>query len=239
MPTVFSTLSPLERYGHNLTALAQQGTFAPLAGQDAVIDRIFQVLSRKNKSNPLILDLDETRRFAIIAEVVRRMATGEAPDPFSRQQVIALDIEALFQNPSDDALSRQKRLKLQQTSLEEKFVQGENESEEEWLERVGEIPLWPQLEEWVAPNLPLERLQSVFIAMRQVPGSYLLFVDHFHRLVAGECDTYPIDAATLLKPALARDHIQLIGTCTLEQYRRHIERDAAIRWRFQEVILPL
>lgn len=52
MPTVFCTSSPLERYGHNLTALAQQGAFAPLAGQDAVIDRIFQVLSRKNKSNP-------------------------------------------------------------------------------------------------------------------------------------------------------------------------------------------
>src|SRR6185312_9953352 len=207
MPIAFSTSSPLERYGHNLTALAQQGAFAPLAGQDAVIDRIFQVLSRKNKSNPLILDFDESRRFAVIAEVVRRMAAGEAPDPFSRQQVIALDIEALFQNPPDDTLSRQKRLKLQQTTLEKKFVQGENESEEEWLERVGEIPLWPELEEWIAPTLPLERLQSVFITMHQTPGSYLLFVDHFHRLVGGEYDTYPIDAANILKPTLARNQI--------------------------------
>ena len=66
----------------------------------------------------------------------------------------------------------------------------------------------------------------------------MLYVDHFHRLVGGEPDRYPIDAATLLKPALARDQIQLIGACTLEQYRQHIERDATIQRRCQEICLP-
>jgi ATP-dependent Clp protease ATP-binding subunit ClpA len=51
----------------------------------------------------------------------------------------------------------------------------------------------------------------------QVAGPFLLFVDHFHRLLEGEWDRYPIDAAPLLKSVLARRQIQLIGTCTVEQ----------------------
>ena len=78
----------------------------------------------------------------------------------------------------------------------------------------------------------------MFIAMHQVTGAFLLFVDHFHRLVGGERERYPIDAATLLKPALARDQIQLIGACTPAQYRQYIERDAAIQRRCQEICLP-
>jgi ATP-dependent Clp protease ATP-binding subunit ClpB len=85
--------------------------------------------------------------------------------------------------------------------------------------------------------MTLERLQSMFIAMSQTPGSFVLYVDHFHRLVGGEPDTYPIDATTLLKPALARGQIQLIGACTLKQYRQHIERNAAMQRRCQEICL--
>lgn len=74
--------------------------------------------------------------------------------------------------------------------------------------------------------------------MHEAKGTFILFIDHFHRLVAGERERYPIDAAGLLKPALARDRIQLIGACTLEQYRQCIECDAAINRRCQEVCLP-
>jgi ATP-dependent Clp protease ATP-binding subunit ClpA len=78
----------------------------------------------------------------------------------------------------------------------------------------------------------------MFITMYQASGSFVLYVDHVHRLVGGEPDTYPIDASALLKPALARGQIQLIGACTLEHYRQHIERDAALQRRFQEICLP-
>lgn len=79
--------APIELYGHNLTRLARQGTFAPLAGQGAVARRVVQVLSRKQKCCPMILDPNEKRRLAIILEIVRQMATGEAEESFSQQQV--------------------------------------------------------------------------------------------------------------------------------------------------------
>jgi ATP-dependent Clp protease ATP-binding subunit ClpA len=78
----------------------------------------------------------------------------------------------------------------------------------------------------------------MFIAMHQAAGSFILYIDHFHRLLGGEPDRYPIDAATLLKPALNRDRIQLLGACTLAEYRQHIERDAAIQRPCQEMRVP-
>lgn len=238
MPTFLNEAAPLERYTHNLTLLAQQGAFAPLTGEEAVIDRIFQVVRRRHKHVPVILDVDETRRWAIVAEVVRRLAVGDAPDPLPKQQIIALDFEALCSNLSDDTAMRRKRRERQYAPLRERLHALSQLSDEEWLARVGDIPLWPSLEEWIVPDMVLARLQSIFIAMHEARGTFILFVDHFHRLVGGERERYPIDAAGLLKPALHRDQIQLLGTCTLEQYRQYIERDAAIQRCCQEVCLP-
>jgi ATP-dependent Clp protease ATP-binding subunit ClpA len=85
----------------------------------------------------------------------------------------------------------------------------------------------------------LERLQSTFVAMRLADGQVLLSVDHIHRLLGGEDQRYPIiDVANLLKPALARGQIQLMGACTLAQYRQYLARDAAVQRRFQEVLMP-
>jgi ATP-dependent Clp protease ATP-binding subunit ClpB len=237
LPTFQSESSPLERYGHNLTTLAQQGAFSPLVGQEALVDRVFQILQRKNKCNPVLLDFDETRRWEVVAEVVRRMDVGDAPDSLCKRQVIALDYEAMFANLSDETLNRlERRKQMLRARLEEKWAWVEQESDEEWWDRVGKLPLWPELEEWIAPTVMLERLQSMFIAMHQSVDSFVLFVDHFHRLVGGERDRYPIDATALLKPVLARHQVQLIGACTLVQYRLHIERDAALQRRCQEVL---
>jgi len=236
MPILLNESTPLERYTHNLTILAQQGDFAPLSGEDVVIDRVFHVAGRRNKNVPVILG-DEGRRWAIVAEVVRRMAVGDAPPPFPKQQVIALDFEALFSNLSDDTAMRRKLREKRIEPLIKKLDQVEPDSKEESA-LLDEMFLWPPLEEWIAPNMALARLQSAFIAMHEVKGTFILFVDHFHRLVGGERERYPIDAAGLLKPALARDQIQLLGACTLEQYRQHIEHDAAINRRCQGVCLP-
>jgi ATP-dependent Clp protease ATP-binding subunit ClpB len=238
MPPVFNDADPLERYGHNLTRLAQQGAFSPLAGQDPVVARVFQVLQRKRKCNPMILASDETRRWAIVAEVVRRMMIGEAADPFPKQQVIALDYEALFTNLSDDILLRQKRKEQMSAFWSEQLTQLKQESDEEWFARVKEIPLLPSLEEYIAPTMAIERLQSMFIAMHQASGSFVLFVDHFHRLLGGESERYPLYAFSLLKPALHRHQIQLIGACTLEQYRFYVEGDSSIHSMCQEICLP-
>ncbi|HLZ55745.1 MAG TPA: hypothetical protein VKR06_02260 [Ktedonosporobacter sp.] len=228
--------SPLERYGHNLTRLAQQGAFAPLAGEEAVIGRVFQILLRNTKNNPVLLDRDETRRWAIVAELVRRMAVGDAPAHLLKCQVIALDYEALCFDLLDDAFSCQERREQKIAPLIEKLSQAELESEEYW-DLLNRLFLPPPLEEWIAPDLVLERLQSMFIAMHQAVDAYLLFVDPLHRLLGGEREKHPIDAAPLLKPVLARRQIQMIGACTLEQYRQHVERDAAMERRFQAIAL--
>ena len=237
MPPMLNESAPLERYGHNLTRLAKRGAFAPLASDEVVVGQVLQVLQRRNKNSPLILASDETRRWAIVAEVIRRMAAGDAPEPLLTRQVIGLDYEALFTNLSDDTLTRQERRKQQFAPFREKLAQAEPDSDEEWA-LLGELFRWPPLEEWIAPTMVLERLQSMFIAMHQAAGSFVLYVDHFHRLLGGEPDRYPIDAANLLKPALHRDRIQVIGACTLEQYRQHIERDAAIQRPCQELCVP-
>jgi ATP-dependent Clp protease ATP-binding subunit ClpA len=237
MPIMLNESTPLERYGHNLTRLAKLGAFAPLAGQEAVINRVFQALQRNNKNVPLIVASDETRRWAVIAEVIRRMAIGDAPSPFPTQQVIGLDYEALFSDLSNDILIRQEQRKRKYAPLEEKLTQAKPSSEEHWT-LLEELFRWPSLEEWIAPTTVLERLQSMFISMHQTAGSFILYVDHFHRLFCGEPDHYPIDATVLLKPALNRDRIQLIGACTLEQYHQHIEWNAFIPRRIQDICLP-
>jgi ATP-dependent Clp protease ATP-binding subunit ClpB len=237
MPTMLDESAPLERYGHNVTRLAKLGEFSPLAGYEAVVDRALQILQRRNKNNPVILASDEMKIWAIVAEVIRRMAMGDAPTPLLMRQVIRLDYEALFSNLSDDIAIRQERREQQFSPLREKLARVQPDSEEE-LALLEQLFRWPFLEEWIAPTMVLERLQSIFIAMYQAAGSFILYVDHFHRLVGGESDQYPIDAFALLKPALARGQVQLIGACTREQYRQYIERDAALQRRFQEICLP-
>src|SRR5260370_37498375 len=98
---------PLERSGHNLTQLARQGFIPPLVGYEVSVARVFQILLQheksRNKYNPLLMDLDEMRRWRVVIEVVHRMAIGEAPDPLPTKQVIALNYEALFTNsPSSE-----------------------------------------------------------------------------------------------------------------------------------------
>jgi hypothetical protein len=185
----------------------------------------------------VILASDETKRWRIVAEAICRMALDNTSDLFLKQQVVGLDYEMLFANVSDDTLIRQSRQKQKMAPLKEKLANAKPDSDEE-MALLAELFRWPSLEEWIAPSMVLERLQSMFIAMHQATGSFVLYVDHFHCLVGGEPDHYPIDASTLLKPALYHDRIQLIGACTLEQYRQHIERNAAIERCYQEICLP-
>lgn len=234
---------PLEHYGHNLTRFARQGVFSPLVGYEASVARIFQILLHQqkviNKYNPLLVDLDEMRRWRVVIEVVRRMAAGEAPDPFPTQQVIALNYEALFANLPAYLSSHSFMVPEQPLPSESEWELALSDSgSEEMLEQLFQQCFvggwWPSLEEWNAPNEVLSRLQWLFLAVRQSEGKIVLFVNHFHRLLGGEHERYQIDARDLLKPTLARHEIQLIGVCTPAQYRQYIERDAAIARRMQE-----
>jgi ATP-dependent Clp protease ATP-binding subunit ClpA len=217
---------PLERYGDHLTRLACQGAFSPLVGYEACVTRIFQILLRQTRSkyNPLLLDSDEQRRLQVITEVVRRMAIGEAPDPLSTWQVIALNYEALFaslSSPLENPFSVATPLK--ETIQERSLAHSATED---------------VLEQRNTSQVVFSRLQTLVLAVRQAEEKVVIFVDHFHRLLGDEEQRYTIDAASLLVPALARREIQMIGACTLAQYRAHIERFAAIEYRLQAICLP-
>ncbi|HET8840720.1 MAG TPA: hypothetical protein VFN35_04595 [Ktedonobacteraceae bacterium] len=233
MSTIHNEATPLELYGRNLTRLAQQGAFAPLAGQETVAHRVFQVLARKNKCCPMILDPNENRRLALIREIVRQMASGEVGEPFSRQQVIALNFEALFHHLSEDpSIRQQQRIQVLQWWKQWLSAGSSGEGSE------GDESSPPDLETWVDSAIALDRFRSLIEALRQAEGSFILFIDHFHRLVGSNTDHYRIDTAPLLVPVLARRQIALIGACSLEQYQKYIERDAALQRRFQEIIPP-
>ncbi|MFL5626229.1 MAG: hypothetical protein ACJ788_11615 [Ktedonobacteraceae bacterium] len=234
---------PLKQYGHNLTQVAREGVFAPVGGYEAAMARIFQILLRRgkdnNKYNPLLLDLDEGRRWRVVSEVVRRIAAGGAPAPLPIREVIALNYEALF---AKDAASQRRRAmgESQRPSPNENEWElaladaASDEMFEQFVKKYFSGNLWPELEEWNPPNEVLSRLQELFLAVRQSEGQILLFVDHFHTLVGGDQQPYHIDASGLLKSVLARREIQLIAACTPAQYQQYIERDAAISRRMQE-----
>jgi ATP-dependent Clp protease ATP-binding subunit ClpA len=239
--------SPPQAYGHNLTQLARQGAFPARAGYEAAVERIFEMLLRRagtsdlrfHRCNPLILDLDGSTRWKVIPEVIRRMAVGDAPDPLPTRQIIALDYELLLAKSPDDA-AFQPPIAPSAALAEEEAGNDELETWddfERWFAKHFPHGLWSPLEAWEAPNIILQRLQAIFLAVRQSEGRILLCIDHFHRLLGGEEPTYPIQACTLLKPTLARREIQLIGACTLDQYRQWIFRDAAIQCRMQEVLV--
>lgn len=230
-------LSPLELYGYNLTTIDRERVFAPLEGYEAVVARIFQVLLRQtpNRYNPLLLDLDESRQWQVITEAVRRMARGEAPDPLSTKQVIALNYETLL---APDSSGKHAFEKIPWPPLGDQNAKKAGLSEEELLEKKFQ---WPALENWNAPTVVLARLQSLFLAVRQTQGSVLLCIPHFDRLLGSQWEeknqSYQLDACSLLKPTLARREIQFLGTCKPAPYQQYIERNAAIVCRMQEICI--
>lgn len=170
------------------------------------------------------------------------MAVGDAPDPLPTRQVIALDYEALLaRTPEDEAAFKLPEPEPAPPEEEDDPALDEMDpwdALEYLFKKYFPKGLWPPLEEWVAPNVVMQRLQAIFLAVRQSEGHVLLFIDHFHRLLGGEPKRYPIHAFTLLKPTLARGEIQLIGACTLAEFRQWVERDESIRLRVQPVCLP-
>ncbi|HZU67118.1 MAG TPA: hypothetical protein VFA09_07555 [Ktedonobacteraceae bacterium] len=238
--------SPLERYGHNLTHIARQGVFSPLVGYEICVSRIFETLLRREKTNskynPLLLDLDGMQRWRVVIEVVRRMTEGEASNPLSTWQVIALNYEALFANIPTSRSSYSFVLP-EQSSPDESQWEADlaGPVSEDILEQmfVKYCPggWWPSLEKWNTPDVVLSRLQALFLAVRQLEEQVVFFINDFHRLIGREWEHSPIDASNLLKPLLARREIQLIGACTPTQYQHSIEGDAAISRRMQEIYL--
>ncbi|MDX6532748.1 MAG: ATP-dependent Clp protease ATP-binding subunit ClpB [Gaiellales bacterium] len=82
-----------------------------------------------------------------------------------------------------------------------------------------------------------ERLKAVLAEIRQADGRIILFIDELHTIVGAGAAEGAVDAANLLKPMLARGELRAVGATTLDEYRKHIEKDAALERRFQPVLV--
>jgi len=178
----------LEKYGRNLTSLAQQGKLDPVIGRDEEIRRVIQVLSRRTKNNPVLIGEPGVGKTAIVEGLAQRIVRGDVPKTLRDKQVITLDLGALVAGAK---------------------LRGEFE----------------------------ERLKSVLKEVTSAEGSIMLFIDELHTLVGAGAAEGTMDASNMLKPMLARGELHCIGATTLNEYRKYIEKDAALERRFQVVLV--
>ncbi|WP_447971340.1 ATP-dependent chaperone ClpB [Nitrospira sp. M1] len=182
------TYQSLEKYGRNLTKLAEQGKLDPVIGRDEEIRRVVQILSRRTKNNPVLIGEPGVGKTAIVEGLAQRIVKGDVPEGLKKKRVVVLDMGALVAGA--------------------KF-RGEFE----------------------------ERLKAVLKEIQASHGQILLFIDELHTVVGAGAAEGSMDAANLLKPMLARGELHLIGATTLNEYRKHIEKDAALERRFQTVLV--
>ena len=187
-PTPESTYQALEKYGRDLTQLAQQGKLDPVIGRDEEIRRVIQVLSRRTKNNPVLIGEPGVGKTAIVEGLAQRIVRKDVPEGLKDRRVVALDMGALVAGAK---------------------YRGEFE----------------------------ERLKAVLKEVQDSSGEVVLFIDELHTVVGAGAAEGAMDASNLLKPMLARGELHCIGATTLNEYRKHIEKDAALERRFQPVVV--
>lgn len=184
-PNANDDASMLEQFGRNLTKLAADKKLDPVIGRDREIERVMQVLARRQKNNPLILGDPGVGKTAIVEGLAQLIASGNVPDILRGKQVWTLDLASLVAGSK---------------------YRGEFE----------------------------DRMKKV-VAELEKSKNDILFIDEIHAVIGAGSAEGSIDAASILKPPLSRGEIQVIGATTAEEYRKHVEKDAAFERRFQPV----
>ncbi len=177
----------LKRFGQDLTELAKEDKLDTVIGREREIERVVTVLSRRTKSNPVLIGEAGVGKTAIVEGLAERIVKNNVPGALIGKRIIQVDLSNVVAGT--------------------KF-RGEFE----------------------------ERIKGIIdeaIENRDV----ILFIDELHLLMGAGAGEGSMDAANILKPALARGQIQLIGATTLDEYRKHIEKDKALSRRFQTVMV--
>ena len=174
----------LEKYSIDLTATARQGKLDPVIGRDDEVRRIIQVLSRRQKNNPVLIGEAGVGKTAIVEGLAQRIARGDVPETLKDKRLVALDMGSLVAGTK---------------------YRGEFE----------------------------DRFKGVLKEIEGSDGEIILFIDELHTMVGAGAAEGSMDAGNMIKPALARGTLHCVGATTLKEYRKHIEKDAALERRFQ------
>lgn len=178
----------LEKFGKDLVELAKAGKIDPIIGRDDEIRRTIQILSRRNKNNPILIGEPGVGKTAIAEGIAWRILKGDVPENLKDKTIFSLDMGSLISGAK---------------------YRGEFE----------------------------ERLKNIIDTLEQSEGKIILFIDEVHNIVGAGSSEGSMDASNLLKPMLARGEIKVIGATTLDEYRKYIEKDAALERRFQPVLV--
>ena len=186
-PSSSSSDSMLKEFGTDLTKKAKDGKLDPVIGRAGEIERVMQILSRRQKNNPLLIGEPGVGKTAIAEGLAQLIVADQVPDIIRNMRIVTLDVSALVAGSK---------------------YRGEFE----------------------------ERLKKCIKEVEQA-GDIILFIDELHTLIGAGAAEGSIDAAAILKPPLSRGEIQIIGATTLDEYRKHLEKDSAFERRFQTVLV--
>ena len=176
----------LNAYCSNLNEKAKRGEIDRIIGREREIDRMIQILSRRQKNNPCLIGEPGVGKTAIVEHLASRIVSGDVPDALLDVEIWMLDLTALVAGTQ---------------------FRGQFESRIHGL--IKEI---------------------------KAAGNIILMIDEVHNIAgAGETSDGSMSAANLLKPALSRGEIRVIGATTLKEYRKCIEKDSALERRFQPI----
>ena len=175
----------LENYCISLTQRAQEGKLDRLIGRERELERVIQILNRRQKNNPCLIGEPGVGKTAIAEGLAMKIAKGDVPYKLLDKEVYLLDLTALVAGTQ---------------------FRGQFES----------------------------RMKGLIEEIKKL-GNIILVIDEVHNLVGAGDAEGSMNAANILKPALSRGEIQVIGATTFNEYRKHIEKDAALERRFQPV----
>ena len=175
----------LDEFGKDLTDMAKQGKIDPVIGREKEIQRVIQILSRRNKNNPCLIGEPGVGKTAIAEGLALKIVSDEVPELLRNKKIVALDLTSMVAGTK---------------------YRGDFE----------------------------ERIKKAMEEVRDAKD-VILFIDEVHTIIGAGAAEGAVDAANILKPSLARGEIQVIGATTIDEYRKNIEKDAALERRFQPV----
>ena len=178
-------LGEMSDFAIDLNEKAKQGKIDPVIGRQTEINRVIQILSRRNKNNPVLIGEPGVGKTAIAEGLAQRIVSHDVPEILKDCHVISLNMSSVVAGTK---------------------YRGEFE----------------------------ERLKKVIDEVKK-HKDWILFVDELHTLVGAGSTEGSMDAANIMKPALARGELRCIGATTLKEYKKYIEKDAALERRFQPV----